>query len=75
MFFIIQPLFLTKTTNIYLGLGFEFGPQRIRALALCVRSLLNWVMNAYIVRVPFGVGFNSMVESDPNWTVSPLSAE
>jgi hypothetical protein len=32
MFSIIQPLFLQKT-NIYLGLGFEFGPQRIRDLA------------------------------------------
>ena len=43
MFFINQPLFLQKTKpvclyihipNIYLGLGFEFGPQRIRDLAI-----------------------------------------
>ena len=42
MFFINQPLFLKKTKplypcqvpNIYLGLGFEFGPQRIRDLAI-----------------------------------------
>ena len=39
MFSIIQPLFLQRTkplyshSNIYLGLGFEFGPQRIRDLA------------------------------------------
>ena len=40
MFSIIQPLFLQKTLslythipNIYLGLGFEFGPQRIRELS------------------------------------------
>ena len=39
MFSIIQPLFLQKTKyyiqilNIYLGLGFEIGPQRIRDLA------------------------------------------
>ena len=39
-FSIIQPLFLQKTKpfyiqipNIYLGLVFEFGPQRIRDLA------------------------------------------
>ena len=40
IFFINQPLFLQNTTplypNIYLGLGFEFefGPQRIRNLAI-----------------------------------------
>ena len=38
MFSINQPLFLQKYKplypNIYLGLGFEFGPQRIRDLAI-----------------------------------------
>ena len=40
MFSINQPLFLQKTSlyihipNIYLGLGFEFGSQRIRDLAI-----------------------------------------
>jgi hypothetical protein len=42
MFYNIQPLFLQKTNPlyphpllfIYLGLGFEFGPQRIRDLAI-----------------------------------------
>ena len=41
MFFINQPLFLQKKLslsiqipNIYLGLGFEFGPKRIRDLAI-----------------------------------------
>ena len=35
MFSIIQPLCLQKTKpNIYLGLGFELGQQRIRDLAL-----------------------------------------
>jgi hypothetical protein len=39
MIFIIQPLFLQKLSryisipNIYFGLGFEFGLQRIRDLA------------------------------------------
>ena len=39
MFSIIQPLFVQKTKSLYiphpkyLGLGFEFGPQRIRDLA------------------------------------------
>ena len=39
MFLIIQPLFLQKLRlyihipNIYLGLGFDFGPQKIRDLA------------------------------------------
>ena len=39
MFSIIQPLFLQKTKPLFpypkyfLGLGFEFGPQRIRDLA------------------------------------------
>ena len=31
MFFIFQPLFL-HIPNIYLGLGYEFGPQRVRDL-------------------------------------------
>ena len=39
MFFINQPFFLQKSLyiqipNIYLGLEFEFGPQRIRDLAI-----------------------------------------
>ena len=41
MFFLIQQLFLQKNQNLYihiqnihLGLGFEFGPQRIRDLAI-----------------------------------------
>ena len=39
MFSINQPLFLQKSLyiqipSIYLGLGFEFGPQRIRNLAI-----------------------------------------
>jgi hypothetical protein len=40
IFSINQPLFLKKLSlynqipNIYLGLGFEFGPQRIRDLAI-----------------------------------------
>ena len=39
-FSIVQPLFLQNLSlyihipNIYLGLGFEFGPQRIRDLAI-----------------------------------------
>ena len=42
MFSINQPLFLQKNKplhpnpNIYLGLGFEFGPQRIRDFSLCM---------------------------------------
>ena len=33
IFSIIQPLFLQKTKPLYLGLGFEFEPQRIMVLA------------------------------------------
>ena len=47
MFSINQPLFLQKVSlyiqipNIYLGLGFEFGPQRIRDLAIvCKQSVI-----------------------------------
>ena len=46
MFYINQPLFLPKLSlciqipNMYLGLGFEFGPQRIRNLAIaCPQSV------------------------------------
>ena len=45
---IIQPLFLQKISlyilipNIYSGLGFEFGPQRIRDLAfVCPWSVVS----------------------------------
>ena len=46
MFSIIQPLFLQKTKtiqfpNIYLGLGFEFGPQRIRDLTFVYVSVVR----------------------------------
>ena len=41
MFSNIQPLFLQKTTNINLGLGFEFGPQRIRDLAFVYVSVVS----------------------------------
>ena len=46
-----------------------------RILSLVCMYLSNWVMNAYIVRVPFGVEVKSIVESNPNLTVSPLSTE
>ena len=45
MFPINQPLFLQTIKSLYvsksqihLSLGFEFGPQTIRDLAICVRS-------------------------------------
>ena len=45
MFFINQPLFLQKTKplylNNYLGLGFEFGPQRIRDLVIVSLTILT----------------------------------
>ena len=48
MFFVIQPLFLLKSKpyilipNIHLGLGFEFGPQRIMDLAfVCPWSVVS----------------------------------
>ena len=52
MFSFIQPLFLPKklslylqTPNFYLGLRFEFGPQRIRNLAFeCPQSFCTKLM-------------------------------
>ena len=47
--------------NVYLGLGFEFGPQRIRdwvrSLCFCSYLLLQFFSQKYVVPFPFTIVF------------------
>ena len=48
--------------NIYLGLGFEFGPQRICDLAFRVRSPRQYSSAHWVTKVKLLIKFDSITE-------------